>query len=173
MFLYWRYIRAGSSLFALTILFFSNILVQILFSGSDYWLQYWTKNEEARFSPVLDEQDFESGDFDAGFKIENSSFYKENSTSSLSLDSEREMEVWIYSGIIGVLFVISLIRTAGFLTMCLTSSVNLHKMLFNGVLRAPMRFFEINPVGKHNGDADFDTFTQFMCTYREDPQPLR
>ena len=38
--------RAGTTIFSLTVLFISNILVQILFSGSDYFLQYWTKNEE-------------------------------------------------------------------------------------------------------------------------------
>jgi len=39
--LYWKYISAGASCFGLLLLLASNILTQFLFTGSDYWLQYW------------------------------------------------------------------------------------------------------------------------------------
>jgi hypothetical protein len=48
--------------------------------------------------------------------------------------------------------VVSLIRTVGFFSICMKSSINLHKKLFAGVIVAPMRFFELNPVGKLTGN---------------------
>jgi ATP-binding cassette subfamily C (CFTR/MRP) protein 4 len=129
--LYWRYMSAGSSWFGMTNLLLSNILVQILFSGSDYYLQYWTRSEEKRVP-------------DSDVNVTNETFTEEEIA---AFDRTRDTEIWIYSGIITGLFVVSLVRTAGFLTMCLNSSVTLHRMLFNGVLRAPIRFFEINPLG--------------------------
>jgi hypothetical protein len=129
--LYWKYIRAGSSLFALTVLFFSNILVQVLFSGTDYFLQYWTQKEELRI-PLVQDEIFDLNNTSSS----NSSFTDEEIA---AFDSERTIDIYIYSGLIGLLFFVSLVRTAGFLTMCLNASINLHRMLFNGVLRAPMR----------------------------------
>ena len=39
--LYWKYIRAGSNCCSLSTLVLTNILTQIFFTGSDYWLQFW------------------------------------------------------------------------------------------------------------------------------------
>ena len=39
--LYWKYIRAGSNCCSLFVLILANILAQICFNGSDYWLQFW------------------------------------------------------------------------------------------------------------------------------------
>lgn len=63
-------------------------------------------------------------------------------------ERQRQLQIWIYCGIIGGLFVVSLMRSVGFFQMCMSASVNLHKRLFAGILRAPMRFFEVNSVGK-------------------------
>jgi hypothetical protein len=46
------------------------------------------------------------------------------------------------------LFVASVLRTLIFFNICMQASVTLHKLMFSGVLRAPMKFFETNPVGK-------------------------
>jgi len=129
--LYWEYIRAGSSIPGVINLIFSNILVQILFSGSDYFLQYWTSREELLHDNKLNET---TGAYDV----------------TIATDEwfGRDLQIIVYSSLVAALFVVSLIRTAGFLVMCLNSSVKLHSMLFDGVLRAPMRFFEVNPVGR-------------------------
>lgn len=38
---YLEYFLAGGSWLILIILFLANVMTQVLFSGSDYWLQYW------------------------------------------------------------------------------------------------------------------------------------
>lgn len=143
--LYWKYIRAGASYFGLLLLLVSNILVQILFSGSDYWLQYWTKVEESR-KPIrenISQQDHLEDPLisvsDRTFTVGQVSQYIEDS---------RTTQVYIYCALVGTLFAVSLVRNTGFLNLCLNSSIELHRRLFHGVLRAPMRFFEINPAGR-------------------------
>lgn len=38
---YWKYFRAGASIFVIIVFFCSMILGQIGSSGSDYWVAYW------------------------------------------------------------------------------------------------------------------------------------
>src|SRR5438876_7588924 len=52
-----------------------------------------------------------------------------------------------YGLLIGLLFICSLIRTTSFFTMCMRSSINLHNRLFASVIRAPISFFDENPIG--------------------------
>ena len=44
--IYWIYTRAGAGIFGFLIFFFSNIITQLLFTGSDYWLSAWTDYTE-------------------------------------------------------------------------------------------------------------------------------
>ncbi|KAK2579975.1 hypothetical protein KPH14_012235 [Odynerus spinipes] len=45
---YWKYFRAGASIFIIIAFLCCMILGQIGSSGSDYWVAYWTKQEEMR-----------------------------------------------------------------------------------------------------------------------------
>lgn len=64
------------------------------------------------------------------------------------IEDNRTVQVYIYCGLVGILFVVSLIRNSAFLNVCLNSSIELHRRLFKGVLRAGMSFFEMNPAGR-------------------------
>lgn len=48
----------------------------------------------------------------------------------------------------GFLFIISLIRGYVFFLLCMRASVSLHDKLFRNLVRAPMKFFETNPIGQ-------------------------
>jgi hypothetical protein len=61
---------------------------------------------------------------------------------------DESVQIYVYTGIIVGLFVASVVRTLIFFNICMQASVTLHKLMFSGVLRAPMKFFETNPVGK-------------------------
>jgi len=80
------------------------------------------------------------------------------------IENDRTFQAYIYCGLVGTLFVVSLVRTAAFLNMCLNSSVQLHRKLFQGVLRAGMRFFELNPAGRVLNRFAKDIGTIKFCT---------
>ena len=53
----------------------------------------------------------------------------------------------IYVGIVGVSLVMSTVRAILFLYVCVHAAQVLHNRMFAAVLRAPMRFFDTNPIG--------------------------
>ncbi|KAF7490266.1 Multidrug resistance-associated protein 4 [Sarcoptes scabiei] len=59
----------------------------------------------------------------------------------------RETCIIILSVLVGVLFILSLVRTTTFFTICMRSSINLHNSLFECLIRAPITFFDNNPIG--------------------------
>lgn len=69
-------------------------------------------------------------------------------TVSAYIENSRNIQVYIYCALVTALFIVSLIRNSAFLNICLNSSIVLHRRLFQGVMRAAMRFFEINPAGR-------------------------
>ena len=75
----------------------------------------------------------------------------DNSTSWIKLDGDdlgqHYFNLGIYGAIVGALCVISMVRTIYFFVICMKSSVKLHDKMFESVLGAPCRFFDINPTG--------------------------
>ncbi|CAG2177963.1 unnamed protein product, partial [Oppiella nova] len=61
---------------------------------------------------------------------------------------EQHLDVYIYSGLIGLLFFTTFIRAITWFVMCMRASVNLHNSIFYRLLRAPIAVFDSNPVGR-------------------------
>ncbi len=125
--IYWIYLKSGAGLLLLPILLCSNLITQTLFTGSDYWLSQWTNYHENKFIQSVEQ---------------NYTFEK-----SPLIDSDQNNNIIIYSSIVGGLFVFSILRTITFFTICMRASVNLHNRLFASVIRAPISFFDNNPIG--------------------------
>ncbi|CAG7731096.1 unnamed protein product [Allacma fusca] len=97
-------------------------------SGSDYWLNIWTTTEELKAKGIRKHTNpddpwhliYNNGDF----------------------------QLYGYAAIVGMLFFTSWIRTLLFFLCCMKSSISLHKSMFNGIIRAPISFFETNPAGR-------------------------
>ena len=121
--LYWIYIKSGAGPLLVLLLITANIITQVTFTGGDYWLSLWSNYEEEIFN---------------------------NQTVQLPIiiSTDRNTNIYIYTGIVLTLFVFSLIRTTTFFTICMRSSVNLHKRLFNSLIHAPISFFDENPIGR-------------------------
>lgn len=68
---------------------------------------------------------------------------KDNLISSL----ERNTHIYILTGLVAALFILSLVRTTCYFTICMRSSINLHNRLFECLIRAPITFFDNNPIG--------------------------
>lgn len=65
-----------------------------------------------------------------------------------ALDGLTSMQcIYIFSGLVGALFIFSLVRTTTFFSICMASSITLHNSLFECLIRAPVTFFDANPIG--------------------------
>ena len=79
---------------------------------------------------------------------ESNQFVQENTAVHLIIENfTTQQNVMIYAGQMLALFVFSLFRGVLFFMLCMRSSVRLHDRLFNSVVRAPMSFFDNNPIG--------------------------
>ncbi|KAK2715107.1 hypothetical protein QYM36_009933, partial [Artemia franciscana] len=149
---YKNYFLAGGGWIVMVLLVICNLITQVLFSGSEYWLTYWTNQEEylanqreneSSISTVL-MRDNSLGDSFA--VIDNST--NGNLTLPGYFGTDQNTNVLIYTGLIVGLFIFSMTRTVAFFLVCMKSSVNLHNRMFRSVVRAPVRFFDTNPIGR-------------------------
>lgn len=70
-------------------------------------------------------------------------------SSTLLLPADiHQNSIIIYSILIIASILAVLIRAATFVSVCITASINLHKKLFNSIIRATMSFFNTNSSGK-------------------------
>ena len=68
---------------------------------------------------------------------------------SRSHDRQHQIkDLSIYGYLVGVAFLLSVIRAAVFLNALICSSMNLHISMLSAVLKAPVLFFDTNPVGR-------------------------
>lgn len=138
---YKAYIKAGSGPILQIILFLSYIATQSLFNGSDYWLSNWTDQEQQfiKDKKLLENCSSENNQTETIYN---------NSTCNMTVhDVNRDFNMYVYTGLIWGLFLLSLIRTIAFFMMCMKASINLHNNMFRCIIRAPISFFDNNPVG--------------------------
>ncbi len=72
----------------------------------------------------------------------------QNSSAFYPIYTNKDIQVYTYTGIVVGLFIASMARTLLFFSICMSASVNLHNGMFQGIIRAPMNFFEVNPIGR-------------------------
>ncbi|CAG2163513.1 unnamed protein product [Oppiella nova] len=67
---------------------------------------------------------------------------------NISLEYDQTNNIIIYSVLVATTFVTLIIRSGTFFMMCVIASVNLHNSIFYRLMRAPIAFFDNNPVGR-------------------------
>lgn len=140
----WAYIHSGAG-FSVMIAFVVLVLgSQSLMHGSDLYLSHW----------------FVIAHFCLHFVIpflfacttnNRTNRNKGNKTwkASHGKGKEYSSELAIYSLLIGCMFVTVLLRSVLFyITICMRASVRLHNQIFALLLRAPIAFFDSNPLGR-------------------------
>ena len=111
---------------------------QVLFSGSDVWLSYWTSGNVKAKETIAAVQGPPT------VVASNISTFDANEE-SLQVNL---FNLGIYGGLVGGLCAVSIIRTISLFVLCMRSSVALHDKMFKSITAAPCRFFDINPVGE-------------------------
>lgn len=87
-------------------------------------------------------------DRNAHDKILNATFNNNTSSDDDFWQFSRETSIYIYSVIIGLLILVTLVRSFTFFSVCMKASTNLHNNMFESIIRATMRFFNTNNSGR-------------------------
>jgi ATP-binding cassette subfamily C (CFTR/MRP) protein 4 len=59
----------------------------------------------------------------------------------------RETCIYVYSGLVASVVILSVCSVICFFAMCMRASIHLHNAMFSGITRATMWFFNNNPSG--------------------------
>ncbi|VVC32370.1 Hypothetical protein CINCED_3A012061 [Cinara cedri] len=126
---YFKYISAGGRFFKLFFFLCTCIFTQILASSADLWITYWVNLEDHFFrSPKTGLED--------------------SLNTFMCWTINRQICIYVFSGLTLSVIIFTGIRTATFVSVCMTASMNLHNKMFNSITRATMRFFNTNSSGR-------------------------
>ncbi|XP_058803038.1 ATP-binding cassette sub-family C member 4 isoform X2 [Phymastichus coffea] len=143
--LYWKYFRAGASYFLLLMLVVCFVFAQISSSGCDYWVGYWTRQEEQRTRDFINATN--SSDCmgpEAMQRLMNKTEYAKYKEPYM----QPELGIYVYTVLILGSILMSIAKNVLFYKICMNASRKLHDTMFARLLRAPMRFFDVNPSGR-------------------------
>lgn len=80
---------------------------------------------------------------------------------SKSHTSVEQIYMIIYGGLVAVTLVLSFVRVLLFFHVTVNSSDKLHSHMFDAVIRAPIYFFDTNPIGIFIYHVIIDTPSEF------------
>ncbi|KAB1267582.1 Multidrug resistance-associated protein 4 [Camelus dromedarius] len=133
---YKNYFTAGAHWFIIIFLILLNIAAQASYILQDWWLSYWANQQGALNITV-------NG--------------KGNETEKLDLN----WYLGIYSGLTVATVLFGLARSLLVFYVLVSSSQTLHNKMFESILRAPVLFFDRNPIGK----SDTKFLSKYVLTY--------
>ncbi|XP_061579415.1 ATP-binding cassette sub-family C member 4-like isoform X2 [Cololabis saira] len=121
--LYMKYLQAGANLLVLLVLAFLNIIAHVTFVLQDWWLARWA-SEQKHISVT------------------------EHLNGSFPQQLDLDLYLGVYAGLTATSVVFGFVRTLVFFNVLVSSAQTLHASMFNAILRTPVRFFDINPIGR-------------------------
>ncbi|XP_019646601.1 PREDICTED: multidrug resistance-associated protein 4-like isoform X1 [Branchiostoma belcheri] len=134
---YRDYFTAGTGLGGIILAMFLNIAAQGLFIVTDWWMAYWAQEEEDYYRATHPATTLPSNGVNTTLPY--------NMTIP-RVDTNRN--IYVLAGTTAALVVFSVFRSAWMFAMCIKSSQVLHDRMFSRVVRAPVLFFDSNPVGR-------------------------
>uniref|UniRef100_A0A803VJK9 ATP binding cassette subfamily C member 4 (PEL blood group) n=1 Tax=Ficedula albicollis TaxID=59894 RepID=A0A803VJK9_FICAL len=149
--LYRKYFSAGANYFVIFILLVFNILAQVAYVLQDWWLSYWA-NHQQKLNLT---------------RNGNNGTYKNEHL-------DLNFYLGIYAGLTVATILFGIIRSLLMFQVLVNSGQNLHNRMFQSILKAPVLFFDRNPIGRilnrfskdigHLDDLLPLTFLDFMQT---------
>lgn len=155
----WNYLREGGSLTMILLSSFFFLIMQFSKSVEQYWLTIVTESAK-----ISNDANYENFNYCAnttvcmplreGFlqSFNSTIFQNEQENSEVMNDwlkpFDTRTNIYIYSLLIGSSVIIILMNLVLFYIICLNSSISIHNGMTRAVLKAPMHFFDCNPIGK-------------------------
>ncbi|XP_035459712.1 ATP-binding cassette sub-family C member 4 isoform X2 [Scophthalmus maximus] len=121
--LYVKYFMAGANILVLLVLILLNALAHITFVLQDWWLACWA-SEQKHINVT------------------------EHLNGSFPRQLDLDLYLGVYAGLTATSVVFGFLRSLVFFNVLVSSSQTLHNRMFSAILRTPVRFFDINPVGR-------------------------
>ncbi|XP_018565518.1 probable multidrug resistance-associated protein lethal(2)03659 isoform X2 [Anoplophora glabripennis] len=139
---YKSYFRAGGNWFIITLLIFVLITAQLAASASDYFVTVWVNLEQWRLTQA-------NATFNNSFVDNAQESNRQNTVQSvLDLVLTKNTSVIIYTSLTVGTIVVTLTRSISFFKYSSVASVKLHNLMFDKIVYAPIRFFNVNPPGR-------------------------
>ncbi|XP_061290373.1 ATP-binding cassette sub-family C member 4 isoform X2 [Bos javanicus] len=120
---YKNYFTAGAHWFIIIFLILVNLAAQVSYILQDWWLSYWA-NQQSALNVTVNGQG--------------------NVTKKLDLN----WYLGIYSGLTASTVLFGIVRSLLVFFVLVSSSQTLHNQMFESILRAPVLFFDRNPIGR-------------------------
>uniref|UniRef100_A0A669QAT2 Multidrug resistance-associated protein 4 n=1 Tax=Phasianus colchicus TaxID=9054 RepID=A0A669QAT2_PHACC len=122
---YRKYFTAGANYFVIFILVLFNILAQVAYVLQDWWLSYWANHQEK-------------------LNVTTNGNNGANETEHLDLT----FYLGIYAGLTVATILFGIIRSLLVFQVLVNSGQTLHNKMFKSILKAPVLFFDRNPIGR-------------------------
>lgn len=139
--IYIEYFRSGANLCVVFVIGILFLLAQTAASVTDWWMAYWTTQEEVRTF-------YEGQNWSEIWKVDNNSALGDAGHFRLEQMLSTHTYLYIYTCIVTTLFVVTIIRSFTFYKYCMSCSSSLHNAMFNSIIHTNMQFFHTNPSGR-------------------------
>lgn len=144
---YKKYFKACGGWGIFVAVFFLFLFAQVLASGGDYFLTYWTNKEQQKIIDTDSLRSFMHYRFARDVSGWDQ-FWEDFNQFFKDLYSYEYFDLYAFAVIILLTIVISLGRSFAFFNAAMKASANLHNAMFMGISRASMYFFNTNPSGR-------------------------
>lgn len=145
-----HYLKFSNSIFFLIFLLLIFLIAQIVGSSCDYWIRYWTEQENLKYQKIMVPSN-SSLFFDIIFLNNNTvEVFKTN------------VSIYIYTGLIISVIFLTMLKSVIFFHLFSKISNNIHRKMTNCILYTPLRFFE-----KSNTGQILNRFSKDMCSVDE------
>ncbi|KAG7502092.1 Multidrug resistance-associated 4 [Solea senegalensis] len=121
--MYVKYFRAGANLLVLLVLLLLNVLAHVAFVLQDWWIAHWASEQE-RINVT------------------------EHLNGSFPQQLDLDLYLGVYAGLTAFSIVFGFLRCILFFNVLVSSAQTLHSSMFNAILRTPVHFFDVNPIGR-------------------------
>lgn len=148
---YTHFFKAANNSLAIIVVFVGFIAAQLSLSSADYFVSDWYKEEILTNYRNSSIQFYYFSSSRINWEEKQLTLTSENGSEFLRSDyftNGQKRLMIIYTCIIITGTFCYTIRSFAFFRMCLKISINLHDMIFRGVTRTKMRFFQNNPSGR-------------------------
>ncbi|XP_033471881.1 ATP-binding cassette sub-family C member 4-like isoform X2 [Epinephelus lanceolatus] len=128
--IYLKYFTAGCNPLVLMVIVLISVIAEVAYIVQDWWLVYWARAEY--FNSTVSAVSIET---------------RMNATHS-GQEFELKFYLGIYAGLTAAAVVFGYTRSLLIFHGLVRSSQALHNSMFSAVIRTPVRFFDVNPIGR-------------------------